>query len=54
VRSIVAVRQRGGVALPNGDHVMPDTILMGSNADKVQPLRANMASSDQPLISLRR
>lgn len=38
MRSIVAVRQRGGVALPNGDHVMPDTILMGSNADKVATL----------------
>jgi predicted dehydrogenase len=38
VRSIVAVRQRGGVALPNGDRVMPDPILVGRNTDKVADL----------------
>lgn len=38
VRSIVAVRQRGSVALPNGDRVMPDPILVGRNADKVAAL----------------
>jgi len=29
VRSIVAIRREGGVALPNGDRVMPDPILVG-------------------------
>src|SRR5204863_2130266 len=29
VRSIVAIRQQGGVALPNGDRIMPDPILVG-------------------------
>jgi predicted dehydrogenase len=38
VRSIVAIRAEGGVALPNGDRVMPDPILVGRNADKVAAL----------------
>jgi predicted dehydrogenase len=38
VRSIVAIRRQGGVALPNGDRVMPDPILVGRNADKVAAL----------------
>jgi len=38
VRSIVAVRQRGGVALPNGDRVVPDPIPVGCVADKVSAL----------------
>jgi predicted dehydrogenase len=37
-RSIVAIRDQGGVALPNGDRVMPDPILVGRNADKVAAL----------------
>ncbi|MFC7395856.1 Gfo/Idh/MocA family protein [Chelatococcus sp. GCM10030263] len=35
VRSIVAIREQGGVALPNGDRVMPDPILVGRNAEKI-------------------
>lgn len=35
VRSIEAIRAAGGVALPNGDRVMPDPILVGRNAEKV-------------------
>ena len=35
---IVAIRNQGGVALPNGDRVMPDPILVGRNADKVAAL----------------
>jgi predicted dehydrogenase len=35
VRSIVAIRDQGGVALENGDRVVPDPILVGRNADKV-------------------
>ena len=38
VRSIVAIRAQGGVALPNGDRVMPDPILVGRNAEKVAAL----------------
>ena len=40
VRSIVAIREQGGVALPNGDRVMPDPILVGRNAEKVAALDA--------------
>ena len=35
VRSIAAIRLAGGVALPNGDRVVPDPILVGRNADKL-------------------
>ncbi len=38
VRSIVAIRQQGGVALAGGDRVMPDPILIGRNADKIAAL----------------
>ena len=38
VRSIVAIRAQGGVALANGDRVMPDPILVGRNAGKVEAL----------------
>jgi predicted dehydrogenase len=37
-RSIVAIRAEGGVALPNGDRVMPDPILVGRNAEKIAAL----------------
>ncbi|MEX0591623.1 MAG: Gfo/Idh/MocA family oxidoreductase, partial [Xanthobacteraceae bacterium] len=35
IRSILAIRKQGGVALPNGDRVMPDPILVGRNPEKV-------------------
>src|SRR3954471_19874380 len=38
VRSILAMRHEGGVALPNGDRAMPDPILGGRNAEKVATL----------------
>ena len=38
VRSILAIREQGGVALPNGDRVMPDPILVGRNAEKVEAI----------------
>jgi len=42
IRSIVAIRDQGGVALANGDRVMPDPILIGRNAEKIEALaRAN-------------
>ena len=38
VRSIIAIRDQGGVSLPNGDRVMPDPILVGRNAEKITTL----------------
>ena len=38
IRSIVAIRKQGGVTLANGDVVMPDPILVGRNAAKVETL----------------
>src|SRR5438552_4334046 len=38
IRSIVAIRKQGGVALANGDRVMPDPILIGRNAEKIEAL----------------
>ena len=38
VRSIVAIRDQGGVTLANGDKVMPDPILIGRNAEKIEAL----------------
>ncbi|MBX3659170.1 MAG: Gfo/Idh/MocA family oxidoreductase [Ramlibacter sp.] len=38
IRSIVAIRNQGGVTLSNGDKVMPDPILIGRNAEKMEAL----------------
>jgi predicted dehydrogenase len=38
IRSIMAIRQQGGVALDNGDRVMPDPILLGRNAEALERL----------------
>lgn len=38
IRSIVAIRRQGGVTLSNGDRVMPDPILIGRNAEKIEAL----------------
>jgi len=38
VRSILAIREQGGVILPDGDRVMPDPILVGRNADKLDEI----------------
>lgn len=38
IRSIIAIRSQGGVALANGDRVMPDPILIGRNAEKIEAL----------------
>ncbi len=38
IRSICAIRDQGGVALKNGDRVMPDPILVGRSADRVAKL----------------
>ncbi len=41
IRSIVAIRKQGGVTLANGSKVMPDPILIGRNAEKMQALAAS-------------
>jgi predicted dehydrogenase len=38
IRSILAIRQQGGVLLANGDRVMPDPVLIGRNAEKIEAL----------------
>ena len=38
IRSIAAIRAQGGVALKNGNKVMPDPILIGRNAEKIAAL----------------
>lgn len=38
IRSIVAIRNQGGVTLSNGNKVMPDPILIGRNAEKIEAL----------------
>jgi predicted dehydrogenase len=38
VRSILEIRRQGGVALANGTRVMPDPLLVGRNAAKVEKL----------------
>jgi len=38
IRSIVAIRAQGGVALANGERLVPDPILLGRNADKLAAL----------------
>ncbi|MGV3487124.1 MAG: Gfo/Idh/MocA family protein [Tuberibacillus sp.] len=37
-RSIVAIREQGGISLANGETVMPDPILVGRNEKKLQQL----------------
>ncbi|MGB9955356.1 Gfo/Idh/MocA family protein [Haloferax prahovense] len=38
IRSIVALREEGGVELPNGERVMPDPLLVGRNERKLREL----------------
>jgi predicted dehydrogenase len=38
IRSILAIRQQGGVRLANGDVIMPDPLLVGRNPDKLEAL----------------
>jgi predicted dehydrogenase len=43
IRSILEIRKQGGVALKNGTRLMPDPILVGRNAAKVEELAKNHA-----------
>ena len=38
IRSIAAIREQGGVPLPDGDRIMPDPILVGRNENKLRAL----------------
>ena len=38
IRSILAIREQGGVTLSNGDRVVPDPILLGRNSEKIETL----------------
>ena len=38
IRSICAIRAEGGVTLTNGDRVMPDPVLIGRSAEKIEAL----------------
>lgn len=40
IRSILAIRDQGGVELPDGTKLMPDPILLGRNAGKLRDLAA--------------
>jgi len=40
IRSIVAIRKEGGVALPNGDRLVPDPILLGRNEANLRAIGA--------------
>src|SRR5438477_7509832 len=38
VRAILAIREQGGVALPGGDRLVPDPILVGRNESKLRDI----------------
>ena len=38
IRSVLAIRDQGGVLMSNGDRVMPDPVLIGRNAEKIEAL----------------
>jgi predicted dehydrogenase len=38
IRSVLAIRNKGGVLMSNGDRVMPDPILIGRNPEKIEAL----------------
>jgi predicted dehydrogenase len=43
IRSIIAIRNQGGVRLSGGDRVMPDPILVGRDSAKVERLAKQFA-----------
>jgi predicted dehydrogenase len=42
IRSILEIRKQGGVALADGTRLMPDPLLVGRNASKVQQLASSL------------
>lgn len=45
-RSIIAIRDQGGVELPGGDRLIPRPVLVGRSLDKLQALAAEYAVED--------
>ena len=46
VRSILAIRDDGGVTLPDGDRIQVEPVLVGRNADKLAALAAEHGVAD--------
>jgi predicted dehydrogenase len=46
VRSVLAIRDDGGVSLPNGDRITVEPILVGRNAEKLAGLAAEHGVAD--------
>jgi predicted dehydrogenase len=46
VRSILAIREDGGIALPDGDRITVEPIMVGRNADKLAALAAEHGVAD--------
>ena len=42
IRSILAIRDQGGVALADGTRLMPDPIIVGRNADRIEALAKSL------------
>ncbi len=42
IRSILAIRDQGGVALADGTRLMPDPIIVGRNADRIEALATSL------------
>ena len=40
IRSVLAIRQEGGLPLGNGDRLVPEPVLLGRNPDKLSALAA--------------
>jgi hypothetical protein len=48
VRSIVAIRDQGGVVLTDGEQVVPDRIVVGRNPDKVAAIAGQYGIGRHP------
>jgi len=44
IRSIIAIRDQGGLAMSDGSYLVPDPIIVGRNADKIEALASTQAS----------
>ena len=53
IRSIQAIIQEGGLVLSNGDRLIPDPILVGRNAKKMEALAEELGDGLDEVRSLR-
>ena len=53
IRSIIAIRDQGGVVLANGDRMLPDPILIGRDADKVERLAKRFNVGNERYLEFR-